>query len=42
MKEGLFLYEYVTSLEKLNANSLPAPEAFYSSPTQSNITAADY
>jgi len=42
MKKGFFPYEYVTSLEKLNENSLPAHEAFYSSLTQSNITAADY
>lgn len=43
LAKGVFFYEYVTSLEKLNkTKKLPPKEAFYSSLNLSHISDADY
>ncbi|XP_023314539.1 uncharacterized protein LOC111693627 [Trichogramma pretiosum] len=41
-KKGVFPYEYISSLEKLQETALPPPEQFYSSLTDSDISTKDY
>ncbi|CAB0040505.1 unnamed protein product [Trichogramma brassicae] len=41
-KKGVFPYEYISSLEKLQETALPPPERFYSSLTDSDISTKDY
>ncbi|CAB0030980.1 unnamed protein product [Trichogramma brassicae] len=41
-KKGVFPYEYISSLEKLQETALPPPEQFYSSLTDSDISNKDY
>ncbi|XP_023317289.1 uncharacterized protein LOC111694219 [Trichogramma pretiosum] len=41
-KKGVFPYEYISSLEKLQETALPPPEQFYSSLTNSDISTKDY
>lgn len=40
--KGVYLYEYVSSLESLNDKQLPPIEAFYSSLKRSLITEEEY
>ncbi|CAB0042176.1 unnamed protein product [Trichogramma brassicae] len=41
-KKGVFPYEYISSLEKLQETALPPPEQFYSSLKDSDISTKDY
>ncbi|CAB0039263.1 unnamed protein product [Trichogramma brassicae] len=41
-KKGVFPYEYISSLEKLQETALPPPEQFYSSLTDSDISTKNY
>ena len=41
-RKGVFLYEYITSPEKLEERSLPPKERFYSKLTGSGISDEDY
>ncbi|CAB0041107.1 unnamed protein product [Trichogramma brassicae] len=41
-KKGVFPYEYISSLEKLQETALPPPEQFYSSLTDSDISTKRY
>ncbi len=41
-RKGVFPYEYMTDLTKLNVTQLPPKEAFYSQLTNSHITDEDY
>ncbi|CAB0042383.1 unnamed protein product, partial [Trichogramma brassicae] len=41
-KKGVFPYEYISSLEKLQETALPLPEQFYSSLTDSDISTKYY
>ena len=41
-RKGIFCYEYIDSVEKLNESQLPPIEQFYSSLTDSHISLEDY
>ena len=41
-RKGVFLYDYVTSLEKLEETTLPSKNDFFSSLYQTQITEQDY
>ena len=42
LQKGIFPYEYITSVDKLNETVLPPKESFFSSLTNSHITVKDY
>ena len=42
VRKGIYLYDYMDSLEKMNEEQLPPKEAFFSSLTNANITDDDY
>jgi hypothetical protein len=42
VRKGIFCYDFVDSLEKLNYTSLPTRDEFYSMLTESHVTDADY
>ena len=42
MRKGIYPYEYMDNLEKLNETSLPEKEDFYSQLNMEDITDADY
>ena len=41
-RKGIYPYDYVDSLEKLNDTCLPPEEAFYSKLNESKVTDKDY
>ena len=40
--KGVYPYEYIDDLEKLNETTLPEKEAFYSHLNMGNVTDGDY
>ena len=42
LRKGIYPYEYIDSLERLDETSLPSKEAFYSSLNMEGITIVDY
>ena len=42
VRKGIYPYEYMDSLEKMNEEQLPPKGAFFSSLSNSNITDDDY
>jgi hypothetical protein len=42
LRKGVYPYDYVNSLEKLNETSLPPKEAFYSNLNEEGISDSDY